>query len=228
MTSSSRTAPAPPGATVRTRVGPQPLLPGDRRLGSALVGFGVVGLALLGACIVAATLALAPLLSSAQALEQQRTAAADLIGPAADALDSTATSAEHAGTSLGQSVTAARDAATVTGQLADALGGLAAFSSAFSDTANNSRALSDDLSRTADSLAQNQTDSATAAAQLRDLADRLRQLGERLGPASGPPTDNLAGIALPLTLGLVVLVLVWLAAIAVASIWLGRRLRYRS
>jgi len=225
MTISSRSA---PGTAIRSGTGPLPLPAHRERLGRALVGFGVVGLVLLGACLIAVALSLAPLVTSAQALEQQRTAAADLIGPAADALDSTATSAEHAGSSLGQSVSAARDAASVTGQLADALGGLAAFSSAFADTASRSRALSDDLSRTADSLAQNQTDSATAAAQLRDLADRLRQLGERLGPAGNPPTSNLAGIALPLTLGLVSLLLLWLAAIAVASIWLGRRLRYWS
>lgn len=222
MTSSSRSATGP---ATRVGVAPGRRLTGDHRLGPALIGFGVVGLVLLGACLVAVALSLAPLVNSAQTLEQQRTAAAELIGPAADALDSTASSAEHAGTSLGQSVGAARDAASVTGQLADALEGLAAFSSAFGDTASRSRALSDDLSRTADSLAQNQTDSATAAAQLRDLADRLRQLGERLGSAGGPPTNNLAGVALPLTLGLVALVLLWLAAIAVASVWLGRRLR---
>jgi hypothetical protein len=32
-------------------------------------------------------------------------------------------------------------------------------------------------------------------------------------------------LAVPLAMGLVTLVLLWLAAIAVASIWLGRRLR---
>jgi hypothetical protein len=202
------------------------VLPGaSQRVGSALVVFGFVGLVLLAACLVAVAASVAPLLRGASALENERAAALQLIGPAADSLETTADSAEHAGTSLGQSVGAAREAAGVTGQLADALQGLAAFSSAFADTATRSRALSDDLSRTADSLAQNQTDSATASSQLRTLADRLRQLAERLGTADSPPTDTLAGIAIPLAIGLVSLLLLWLAVIAGASIWLGRRMR---
>jgi len=195
------------------------------RKGAALITFGIVGLILLGACLVAVVVSMVPLMNGAAALEEQRTAAVQLLGPAADALEATATSAEHAGASLGTSVAAARDAASVTGQLADAMQGLAVFSSSFSDTANRSRALSDDLSRTADSLATNQTDSAATAAQLRTLADRLHQLAETLGSADGPPPSALAGVAVPLALGLVVLILLWLAAIAVASIWLGRRMR---
>ena len=229
MTSSSRSAPA--AATPRVEVDGAmasrvAMLPaGSRRLGSLLVVFGVVGLLLLGACLVAVTASVAPLLRGASALEEQRAAALELIGPAADSLETTADSAEHAGTSLGQSVSAAREAAGVTGQLADALQGLAAFSSAFADTATRSRNLSDDLSHTADALAQNQTDSATASSQLRALADRLRQLSERLGRADRPPTDSLAGIAIPLAVGLVTLLLLWLAMIAAACIWLGRRMR---
>jgi hypothetical protein len=222
MTTSSRSAPTMAG---RTGIRAGAPAPSGERVGAALIGFGVIGLLLLGACLLVVAVSLAPLLSGASALEDQRAAAADLVGPAADTLEATATSAEHAGTSLGQSVSAARDAASVTGQLADALEGLSAFSSAFADTATRSRALSDDLSRTADALAQNQTDSASAAAELHALADRVRQLGERLGTAESPPTNNLARLALPLAMGLVALVLLWLAAIAVASIWLGRRLR---
>lgn len=229
MTGSSRTAPvaappaAPPRIEPRARDG---LLPWpNRRVGSALVVFGVVGLILLAACLAAVAASVAPLLHGASALEQQRAAAVELIGPSADALESTADSAEHAGTSLGQSVGAAREAAGVTGQLADALQGLAAFSSAFADTANRSRSLSDDLSRTADALAQNQTDSATASSQLRSLADRLRQFAQRLGTADSPPTDTLAGIAIPLAIGLVALLLVWLGVIAAACIWFGLRMR---
>jgi hypothetical protein len=196
-----------------------------RRTGSILVAFGSVGLVVLVACLAAVVLALAPLANEATILEQQRSSAVALIAPAADALETTATSAEDAGASLGQSVTAARDAASVTGQLADALGGLATFSSAFGDTAARSRALSDDLSRTATALAQNQTDSATAAAELRTLADRLRQLDESLAPAGAASPSALSGAVLPLAIGLVALALAWLGGIAVASIWLGRRLR---
>jgi len=189
------------------------------------MAFGVVGLVLLAVCLVAVAASVAPLLRGASALEEQRAAALELIGPAADSLESTANSAEHAGTSLGASVSAAREAAGVTGQLADALQGLAMFSSAFSDTATRSRSLSDDLARTADALAQNQTDSTTASTQLRSLADRLHQLEERLGTAETPPTNSLAGIAVPLAIGLVALLLLWLAAIAAACTWLGWRLR---
>ena len=198
--------------------------PAGRR-GLALMGFGVVGLVLLGTCVATVLSSVVPLAATAAALEQQRADAVELIGPAAAALESTATSADNAGASLGSSVAAAREAASVTGQLADALQGLAAFSSAFGDTAARSRALSNDLVTTADALARNQLDSATTAASLRALADRLHQLGETLGAADRPPPSALAGVALPLALALVVLVLLWLAAIAVGAIWLGRRLR---
>ena len=79
--------------------------------------------------------------------------------------------------------------------------------------------------RPKNSLARNQTDSATAATQLRTLADRLHQLDESLGSATTPPPSALAGIAVPLASALVALALIWLAGIAAASIWLGRRLR---
>ena len=205
------------GTTARRR-------PADRR-GAALVAFGVSGLVLLGACLAAVIAAVVPLASTAAALEQQRTEAVALIGPAASALEATASSADNAGTSLGSSVSAAREAAAVTGQLANALQGLAAFSSAFGDTATRSRALSDDLATTADALARNQLDSAATAASLRALADRLKQLGQTLGAADSPPPSALAGVAIPLALLLTVLVLAWLAGIALAAIWLGRRLR---
>jgi hypothetical protein len=196
-----------------------------RRTGTALVAFGVVGVVLLAACLVAVLVSLVPIVNGARELEQQRAAAVALIAPAADALEATAASAEHAGTSLALSASAARNAASVTSQLADAVAGLAAFSSAFSETADRSRALSDDLGRTADALGQNQIDSATAASQLRVLADRVRQLAERLGSADAPPPNALAEVALPLAVTLVALVLAWLGAIALASVWLGRRLR---
>lgn len=196
-----------------------------RRAGTALVAFGAIGLTILAACLVAVLAAFLPLANEAASLEQQRASAIALIGPAADALDTTATTATNAGASIGQSVAAARDAAAVTGQLADALGGLSAFSSAFADTAARSRTLSDDLTRTATALSQNQADTATAAAELRSLAEQLHQLGDSLGGTDAPPASSLAGLALPLAIALVALALVWLGGIAVASIWLGRRLR---
>lgn len=209
----------------RTAVRPRPRPRGHDRRGTALIAFGVAGLVLLAACLAAVLASVVPLANAAAALEQQRSEAVELIGPAAVALESTAASADNAGTSLGSSVAAAREAAAVTGQLADALQGLAAFSSAFGDTASRSRTLSNDLATTADALARNQADSATTAASLRTLADRLHQLQETLGPADNPPPEAFAGIAVPLALALVVLVLLWLAAIAAASIWLGRRLQ---
>jgi hypothetical protein len=196
-----------------------------RRAGTALVAFGGIGLVVLAACVVALLVALVPLANEAAMLEQQRASAVELIGPAADALETTATTAQNAGVSLGQSVAAARDAASVTGQLADALGGLSAFSSAFADTAARSRTLSDDLTRTATALSQNQADAATAASQLRSLADQLRQLSGSVGGANASPASSLAGVALPLAIALVALALVWQGGIAVACIWLGRRLR---
>ena len=226
---------ASPGGSDRAAAGPtssdlpERTLPaqgtGTARTGTALITFGVVGVVLLGACLIAVLVSLVPIMNGATQLEQQRVAAVELIAPAADALESTAASADGAGTSLAVSASAARNAASVTSQLADALGGLASFSSAFGDTADRSRALSDDLAKTADALARNETDSTTAAHELRVLADRVRQLGEQLGSAESPAPSSLAGVALPLAIALVALVLGWLAAIAIASIWLGRRLR---
>jgi hypothetical protein len=195
------------------------------RLGNVLIGFGVAGLAILVGTVIALLLAVGPLAAAAADLDAARGNVAALVGPSADALEATATSAEHAGQSLGQSETTARDAASVTSQLADAMSGLAAFSSAFADTAARARSLADDLNRTADAIHQNELDTATAATQLRTLSTQLRDLQSRLGADQIATPSQLDRLALPVAVGLGGLLLIWLGGLAVGAIWLGRQLR---
>jgi hypothetical protein len=204
-------------------------LPLGRGTGWALIAFGGIGLAILALTAVVAASSLAPLAESAAALESQRAQALALLGPAADSLESAATSADHAGGSLVASESSARDAATVTGQLADALGSLAGFSSSFDEVARQSRSLSESLTRTADSLHQNQIDSASVGLSLHMLARQLTDLRISLGGAdtgsAAPSTQSTpngasAGLLIALATGL----LLWLAAMAIGSMWLGRRI----
>lgn len=197
-----------------------------RRLGTVLVAFGVTGLAILLVAIVVLVVAIVPLLSAASDLERAREDAVALAGPAADALDATASSADHAGDSLNESETTARDAAGVAGQLGDAMGGLGFLSGSFTETATRAHALADDLNRTADALHQNRLDSLSAAAQLHALAGQLHDLeGQLVADGAAGPPSGIGGAGLVLVLILFDLLLVWLAAMALGAVWLGRRIR---
>jgi hypothetical protein len=195
------------------------------RLGRGLVWFGVSGLVILVVSALAFGLALAPLASTARTLGDQGDELIALLGPATESLEAAATSADHGASSLISSETSARDAAAVTSQLADAMDGLGVFSPAFAETAARSRSLSENLKSTADSLHQNQIDSASVATSLRSLANQLKSLKTsvtatvRIAP-SGPVTS----VGLPLLVALAVALLLWLAALALGCIWLGRRI----
>jgi cobalamin biosynthesis Mg chelatase CobN len=219
--------------TTSTRaIVPADIAPGSsRRLGRALVWFGSIGLVLLLLTSVAFALGVAPLASTAAGLEDQRDQLVALLDPAAASLDSAATSADHGVVSLVSSEASAREGAAVTSQLASAMEGLGVFSSSFAETAARSRALSENLMATATALHQNQVDSASVATNLRSLANQLKSLrtsvtaGSGSGAASSRSSGTSApGLGVPLLVGLAVALLLWLAALALGCIWIGRQL----
>jgi hypothetical protein len=207
-----------------------------RRLGYGLVAFGASGLVLV---VIAAALVLATLGAvgdAATAFERQRTQLLAMVEPAASALSDAADSASRAGASLTEASDASRRAADLTGRMAssfDSLAGLgsldifgsrpfAGFTSQFTDVAAQSRALASDLTSTADALTTNVADSEAVASDLRTLAGRLRQLETSVQGSGGPGGSS--GLPVALTQVVVIGLLAWFAAIALASIWLGLRL----
>ncbi|HKQ17112.1 MAG TPA: hypothetical protein VJS87_01110, partial [Solirubrobacterales bacterium] len=158
-----------------------------RRFAYGLLGFGISGLALLLAATVLVLGSLGAVDDAASGFERQRAELLAMLGPAADALDSAATSATNAGTSLGSSADAAEQAATFTSRLAGSFEGLASLSTfevfgtrpfaglgdEFGQVGTAARTLSADLLSTASALRTNATDTAAVAANLRTLAERL-------------------------------------------------------
>lgn len=221
-----------------------PLVAGTerRRLGRALLGFGLAGLVLLVLAAILVVGALGAVGRAAGTIDDQRVRLVAMLEPAEAALDRAATSAANAGTSLGSSAVAARDAAQLTTQLADAMDGMAAaaqvavfgvqpfaaLSGELSGVATRSRTLAADLGTTAAALDANVADSQATAADLRTLADELGRLRAELDGADAGTTDP-TGTSLGSTVDLARVVLLglllWLAAPALAATWLGWRWR---
>jgi len=210
-----------------------------RRLGLGLLAFGISGLVLVLLAAVLVLGSLAAVDTAASGFERQRAELVAMIEPAASSLSDAATSASNAGSSLTTASDASRRAADLTARLAtsfEGMAGLGSFevfgtrpfagvASQFSDVATQSRTLSSELTATADALSTNVADSAAVAADLRDLADRLRQLEAGTGGAGGAD----AGSSLPIGAARLVLLglLAWLAVPAIVSTWLGWRLARR-
>jgi hypothetical protein len=212
-----------------------------RRLGVGLLAFGISGLVLVVFAAVLVLGSLAAVDTAASGFERQRAELVAMIDPAASALSDAATSASDAGASLTTASEASRRAADLSGRLAtsfEGMAGLGSFdvfgarpfagvASQFTDVATESRTLSTDLTATADALAQNVADSTAVAVDLRNLADRLRQLETSTGVSGRGKAD--AGSSLPIGAARLVLLglLAWLAIPAIVSIWLGWRLARR-
>jgi len=215
-----------------------------RRLGVGLLAFGISGLVLVFLAAVLVLGSLAAVDTAASGFERQRAELVAMLNPAASALSDAATSAANAGASLTTASEASRRAADLTGRLAtsfEGMAGLGSFdvfgarpfagvASRFSDVATQSRTLSTDLTATADALGQNVADTTAVAVDLRDLADRLRQLeASTVASGSGAPGTADGGSSLPIGAARLVLLglLAWLAIPAIVSTWLGWRLARR-
>ena len=215
-----------------------------RRLGFGLLAFGISGLLLVVLAAVLVLGSLAAVDTAASGFERQRAELVAMIDPAATAMSNAATSASNAGSSLTKASDASRRAAELTTRLATSFEGMAALgsfdvfgtrpfagvASQFADVAAQSRNLSTDLTTTADALSTNVADSTAVAAGLRDLADRLHQLGASTGASgSGVNVSADAGSSLPIGAARLVLLglLAWLAIPALVSTWLGWRLARR-
>ena len=208
-----------------------------RRLGMGLLAFGLSGLVLLLAAAVLVFGSLAAVDDAATGFEAQRAELLAMLGPASDALDSAATSATNAGSSLTTSAGAAEQAATLTTRLAASFEGLAALSSfeifgarpfaalegEFQQVGSTARTLSTDLGSTAAALRTNVADTATVAANLRVLATQLQALESNLAGSDGA---GLGSATAALNAARIVLIglLAWLAVPAIVSAWLGWRL----
>ena len=201
------------------------------------MAFGATGLVLVIALAVLLLGWFAAIGDAASGFERQRSELVSMLGPAATAMSDAADSAAHAGSSLTAASGASRRGADLTNRLAssfESMAGLGSFdifgtrpfagvSSQFSDVAAQSRALSADLTSTADALATNVADSQAVAGDLRSLADRLGRLKDELQTGGGVTTSS--GPPILAAELLVLALLAWLAVPAVASLWLGWRLR---
>lgn len=208
-----------------------------RRLGYGLLAFGAAGLALLVAAAALVVGSLAAVDDAASGFERQRAELLEMLGPAADALDSAASSATNAGVSLTSSAGAADQAAALTTQLAASFEGLAALSTfeilgarpfaglgdEFGGVATTARTLSTDLDATAGALRTNVADTSAVAEDLRALATQLRELEASLGTSQGAGLES-ATVALNAARIVLVGLLAWLAVPAVLCTWLGWRL----
>jgi hypothetical protein len=211
-----------------------------RRLAYGLLGFGLSGLALLLGATALVFASLGAVDDAASGFDRQRAELLAMLEPAADALDSAATSATSAGASLTSSADAADRAASFTTRLATSMSGLAALGSfevfgarpfasladEFGQVSSDAVALSTDLGTTAGALRTNVTDATAVAADLRALAAQLQQLGTSLGASDGTTLGG-AAVAVNTARILLVGVLLWLAVPAVVCTWLGWRLLRR-
>jgi hypothetical protein len=211
-----------------------------RRIAYGLLGFGLSGLVLILAAAVLVLGSLGAVDDVASGFERQRAELVAMVGPAADALDSAATSVTNAGASLTSSATAAEQAATFTTRLAGSFEGLAALGSfevfgarpfagladEFARVGTDARALSGDLLATAGALRTNVVDTASVAADLRTLSTRLDALETSLGASAGAGLGS-ATVALNAARIVLLGLLVWLAVPAVLATWLGWRLTIR-
>ena len=211
-----------------------------RRLGTGLLAFGLSGVVLLLAAAALVFGSLAAVDDAATGFEAQRAELLAMLGPAADALDSAATSATNAGTSLTTSAGAADQAATLTNRLAGSFEGLASLSTfeifgarpfaalegEFRQVGETARTLSTDLESTAAALRTNVSDTADVAGDLRALATQLEALETSLATPEG---GGLSSATAALNAARIVLVglLAWLAVPAIVSTWLGWRLTRR-
>ena len=208
-----------------------------RRIAYGLLGFGLSGLVLILAAAVLVLGSLGAVDDAASGFERQRSELLAMLGPAAGALDSAATSVTNAGASLASSADAADQAATFTTRLAGSFEGLAALGSfevfgarpfagladEFARVGTDARALSGDLLSTASALRTNVADTASVAADLSTLAARLDALEASLTASTGA---GLGSATTALNAARIVLLglLVWLAVPAVLAAWLGWRL----
>jgi hypothetical protein len=177
---------------------------------------------------------------AATSFEEQRAEMVAMLKPAAAALESAASTAANAGTSLNETRDAAAQAAELMTRLATSFESLAALGSfdilgarpfagisgQFAEVADQSRTLSTDLAEAAAAMDANITDSESVAADLRVLAAQIAELEASLcGEDHENPTPTASDASLPVDAARFVLMglLLWLAIPAIASIWIGWR-----
>ncbi len=205
-----------------------------------LVAFGVAGLVLIGAAGALVLASLGAVDDAATSFEEQRAEIVAMLAPASAALESAASTAANAGSSLNETRDAAAQASELMTRLAtsfeslaalgsfDILGArpFAALSGQFADVADQSRTLSTDLAEAATAMDTNIADSESVAADLRVLAAQLDELQASMGVDDHEsPTTAASDASLPVDAARFVLMglLLWLAIPAIASIWIGWR-----
>ncbi len=205
-----------------------------------LIAFGVSGLVLIGAAGALVLASLGAVDDAATSFEEQRAEILAMLAPASAALESAASTAANAGSSLNETRDAAAQASDLMTRLATSFESLAALGSfevlgarpfaalsgQFADVADQSRTLSTDLAEAAAAMDTNISDSESVAADLRVLAAQLDELQASMGVDDHEsPTPTASDASLPVDAARFVLMglLLWLAIPAIASIWIGWR-----
>jgi hypothetical protein len=207
------------------------------------MAFGAAGLVLIAAAGALVLTSLSAVDDAATEFDVHRVEILAILNSSKAALESAASTAANAGSSLAETRDAASQASELMTRLATAFERLAALgsfeilgsrpfaaiSSEFADVADQSRTLSVDLAEAATSMDTNITDSEAVAVDLRVVVDQLAVLQASLGGGGsldGPtPATPGASDGLPIDAARFVLagLLLWLAIPAIASIWIGWR-----
>ena len=205
-----------------------------------LIAFGVTGLVLIGAAGALVLSSLRAVDDAATEFDVHRVEILAILGSASAALESAASTAANAGSSLAETRDAASQAAELMTRLAtsfeslaalgsfDILGArpFAAISGEFADVADQSRTLSTDLAEAATAMDTNITDSDAVAADLRVVVAQLEVLTSSLGGGSidsPPPAAPTASLPIDAARFVLLGLLLWLAVPAIGSIWIGWR-----
>jgi hypothetical protein len=209
--------------------------PERRRAGTALLAYGLVGLLLLGGLAVA-------VVGAGIMGRDGFTRLDDTIDEVVAVLDSTAASLQQAevtltgvGTSLEATADVLAEAAVLTGIASDGAATLADTAGSFGVLGQRPLdGMVEPLLEAGESLDRLGVSLAEASASLDVNADDIRALGERLGTLAENLTvvrDRIAGVdtqlggAAAVVIGVVLVMLGWLAVPALAATWIGRRWR---
>jgi methyl-accepting chemotaxis protein len=208
----------------------------SRRVAAALTWFGGVGLVLSVAMTISLLVGLGAMNDLDRRLDDNRLAMASALGQGIVLLDATADTMESTTTSLESVRATVDDTAQLLGQLetstrelVSALGVSILGQRPFAGVAGSFEEIADQLAISAD-------DAATVVQEIDDLEPNLGRVAEDLRSVrasvrvlAGRTTDfedlgNLIGLVRLFAI-LWALVSLWLAALAVGCIWLGRQLR---
>ncbi len=204
------------------------------RLAWLLTLYAVIGLLILAIVAAGMTLATVRARDTLRQLDVQRDSFVRLLESTSRSLDSADDSAEQVTSTLGDASDSIARAASLARALATAAGGvvqasgleifgqrpLVALGEPFAAAAQEANALADSLDLTVTSLSGSASGVEDLSSDLAAVAEELDQIRQTVAGV-----DLESGPALEVALAVGLLLLAWLAAPALAALWLARRLR---